>query len=60
MIRTGYPTQNLSIPVSTNRMLCLTNLSNTGKVRGIARQNIAEMREALKLTLPTWDVRGAR
>lgn len=31
MIRLGYPTQNLSIPASTNRSLRLANLKDEGK-----------------------------
>jgi UV DNA damage endonuclease len=41
MIRFGYPTQNLTIPASTNRTLRLANLGDQDKVRGLVRENIA-------------------
>lgn len=45
MIRLGYPTQNLTIPASTNHTLRLANLRDTEKVKSLARQNIAALRE---------------
>ena len=48
MIRLGYATQNLTIPASTNRTLRLANLQNAGKVRGLVRQNIADLRRIVR------------
>lgn len=48
MIRIGYPTQNLTIPASTNRTLRLANLSDAEKVRGLVRENIAGLRAILE------------
>lgn len=48
MIRLGYPTQNLTIPASTNRTLRLAGLDNTEKVRGLVRENIADLRTILR------------
>ena len=47
MIRLGYPTQNLTIPASTNRTLRLANLPNAEKVRGLVRANIADLKKIL-------------
>lgn len=50
MIRLGYPTQNLSIPASTNRTCRLASLSDTEKVRNLVRENIAGLR-----TIVSWN-----
>jgi UV DNA damage endonuclease len=38
MIRLGYPTQNLTIPASTNRTLRLASLSDVEKVGWLVRE----------------------
>jgi UV DNA damage endonuclease len=48
MIRLGYPTQNLTIPASTNRTLRLASLADAEKVRGIVRENVAGLLEILR------------
>ncbi len=48
MIRLGYPAQNLTIPASTNRSLRLASLSNVEKVRGLVRENIADLKTILR------------
>jgi len=48
MIRLGYPTQNLTIPASTNRTLRLANLADAMKVRGLVRENVAGLRRILR------------
>jgi UV DNA damage endonuclease len=48
MIRLGYPTQNLSIPASTNRTCRLASLSDTEKVQNLVRENIAGLRTILR------------
>ncbi len=48
MIRIGYPTQNLTIPASTNRTLRLASLSDEEKVRGLVRENLAGLRKILE------------
>ena len=48
VIRLGYPTQNLTIPASTNRTLRLANLPDAEKVRGLARENIAGLKTILR------------
>lgn len=48
VIRLGYPTQNLTMPASTNRTLRLANLSDTEKVRELVRQNIRGLLEILR------------
>lgn len=40
MVRLGYPTQNLTIPASTNHTLRLANLNDAEKVKGLVRQNV--------------------
>jgi UV DNA damage endonuclease len=40
MIRLGYPTQNLTIPASTNRTLRLASLGNAQKVRALVWENL--------------------
>lgn len=49
-MRFGYPTQNLSIPASTNRTLRLENLGDTEKLKSLVRENIAGMR-----TIARWN-----
>lgn len=48
MIRLGYPTQNLTIPVGTNRTLRLANLQDTEKLRALIRANIAGLKEIVR------------
>ena len=48
MIRLGYPTQNLTIPASTNRTLRLAGLTNVAKVKRLVRENIADLRIILR------------
>jgi UV DNA damage endonuclease len=48
MIRLGYPTQNLTIPASTNRTLQLASLVDADKVRSIVRQNLAGLGSILR------------
>ncbi|MBA2714541.1 MAG: UV DNA damage repair endonuclease UvsE [Rubrobacteraceae bacterium] len=48
MIRLGYPTQNLTIPASTNRTLRLAGLTNAEKLRGLVRENIADLKTILR------------
>jgi UV DNA damage endonuclease len=43
MIRLGYPTQNLTIPASTNRTCRLTSLQDAEKVRGLIRENLSDL-----------------
>ena len=47
VIRLGYPTQNLTLPASTNHTLRLSNLPNAAKVRGLIRENIADLARIL-------------
>jgi UV DNA damage endonuclease len=47
-IRFGYPTQNLTIPASTNRTLRLASLSNVEKVRELVRENVADLKTVLR------------
>ncbi len=48
MIRFGYPTQNLTIPASTNRTLRLASLSNVEKVKELVRENVADLKIILR------------
>jgi UV DNA damage endonuclease len=48
VIRLGYPTQNLTIPASTNRTLRLASLSDVEKVRRLVRENIAGLKTILR------------
>jgi UV DNA damage endonuclease len=48
VIRLGYPTQNLTIPATTNRTLRLANLSDVQKVRALVRENIAGLLKILR------------
>jgi UV DNA damage endonuclease len=48
MIRLGYPTQNLTIPASTNRTLRLASLGNASKVHSIVRENLAGLQTILR------------
>ena len=43
MIRLGYPTQNLTIPATTNRTLRLASLSDADRLRRLIRENIADL-----------------
>ena len=48
VIRLGYPTQNLTIPASTNRTLRLTNVTDVDRVRALVRENIADLKTILR------------
>lgn len=48
MIRLGYPTQNLSIPASTNRTLRLANLADADKVRALVDENLRGLETILR------------
>jgi UV DNA damage endonuclease len=48
VIRLGYPTQNLTIPASTNRTLRLANLTDAEKLAGLVRENIADLKTILR------------
>jgi UV DNA damage endonuclease len=48
VIRLGYPTQNLTIPASTNRTLRLASLSDIEKLEGLVRENISDLRRILQ------------
>ena len=48
MIRLGYPTQNLTIPATTNRTCRLANLRDAKKVRGLIRENLAGLTAILR------------
>ena len=48
MIRLGYPTQNLTIPASTNRTLRLASLADAGKVRDLVKANITGLKTILR------------
>lgn len=48
VIRLGYPTQNLTIPASTNRTLRLASLADVEKVRKLVRANVADLKIILR------------
>lgn len=48
MLRIGYPTQNLSLPATTNRTLRLANLHDADRVRNLVRENAADLEEILR------------
>ncbi len=48
VIRLGYPTQNLTIPASTNRSLRLASLSDAERVRTLVGENVADLRTILR------------
>src|SRR5215210_289168 len=48
MIRLGYPTQNLSIPASTNRTLRLASLGDAEKVRALVWENLLGLETILR------------
>jgi UV DNA damage endonuclease len=48
MIRLGYPTQNLTIPASTNRTLRLASLSDAERLRELVRDNIRGLLKILR------------
>ena len=48
VIRLGYPTQNLTIPASTNRSLRLANVKDADRVRGLVRENVADLKTILR------------
>ncbi len=48
VIRFGYPTQNLTIPATTNRSLRLANLQDVEKVRRLVKENIADLKTILR------------
>jgi UV DNA damage endonuclease len=43
VIRLGYPTQNLTIPATTNRTLRLASLDKPDKLKRLVRENIADL-----------------
>ena len=47
MIHLGYPTQNLSIPATTNRSLRLASLADEERLQALIRENIGGLREIL-------------
>jgi UV DNA damage endonuclease len=48
VIRLGYPTQNLTIPASTNRTLRLASLTDVEKLEGLIRENLADLKTILR------------
>jgi len=48
VIRLGYPTQNLTIPASTNRTLRLANLADAEKVRALVWENLLGLEAILR------------
>jgi UV DNA damage endonuclease len=48
VIRLGYPTQNLTIPASTNRTLRLATLSDAEKVRALVWENLLGLETILR------------
>jgi UV DNA damage endonuclease len=48
VIHLGYPTQNLTIPASTNRTCRLANLCDVEKVRGLIRENLAGLKTIVR------------
>jgi len=48
VIQLGYPTQNLTIPASTNRTLRLASLVDVERVKGLVRENIADLKSILR------------
>ena len=48
VIRLGYPTQNLTIPASTNRTLRLASLTDVEKLEGLVRENIADLKTIVR------------
>jgi UV DNA damage endonuclease len=48
VMRLGYPAQNLTIPATTNRTLRLASLSNVEKLKGLVRQNVADLQTILR------------
>ena len=48
VIRLGYPTQNLTIPASTNRTLRLASLGDAEKVRALVWENLFGLETILR------------
>ena len=48
VIHLGYPTQNLTIPASTNRTLRLASLTDMEKLKGLVRENIADLKTIVR------------
>jgi UV DNA damage endonuclease len=48
VIRLGYPTQNLTIPASTNRTLRLSSLGDAEKVRALVWENLLGLETILR------------
>jgi UV DNA damage endonuclease len=48
VMRLGYPTQNLTIPATTNRTLRLASLPNVEKLKGLVRENVADLQTILR------------
>jgi UV DNA damage endonuclease len=48
VIRLGYPAQNLTLPATTNRTLRLASLSDAERLKGLVRENVADLRAILR------------
>jgi UV DNA damage endonuclease len=48
VIRLGYPAQNLTLPATTNRTLRLASLSDAKRLKGLVRENVADLRAILR------------
>ena len=48
VIRLGYPAQNLTLPATTNRTLRLASLSDAERLKGLVRENVADLRSILR------------
>ena len=48
MIRLGYPTQNLTLPASTNRMCRLASVDAAEKVRALVWANLTGLETILR------------
>jgi UV DNA damage endonuclease len=48
VIRLGYPTQNLTIPASTNRTLRLASLTDVERLQELVRENVADLKAILR------------
>jgi UV DNA damage endonuclease len=48
VIRLGYPAQNLTIPATTNRTLRLASLSDVERLKGLVRENVADLEAILR------------
>ncbi len=48
VIRLGYPAQNLTLPATTNRTLRLASLTDAERLKGLVRENVADLRAILR------------